>query len=118
VCALNAHWFEFIFGNQLGVILGPVLIGCHPYVTRAWIAIAIASTAVSHSGFVFGTMHIDAAHHDLHHEFFRCNYGVIGLCDWLLKTDASVLGFMPDKTEKLRHHRFGKHTNRTFSRMY
>ena len=29
ICALHTHWFEFIFSNQLGVALGPVLIGCH-----------------------------------------------------------------------------------------
>ncbi len=103
VCALYAHWFEFVVGNQLGVVLGPVLIGCHPYVTRAWLALALGGTALAHSGFVVATAAgnlFDASHHDLHHEFFHCNYGVLGLCDWLLRTDASYRGYIDAKAEK------------------
>ena len=102
ICALYAHWFEFIVCNQMGVVFGPVLLGCHPHVTRAWFALALASTAIAHSGFVFaGATRVDASHHDLHHEFLRCNYGVIGLCDWVFRTDASHRGFTAVKADKL-----------------
>jgi sterol desaturase/sphingolipid hydroxylase (fatty acid hydroxylase superfamily) len=107
VCALYAHWFEFGFGNQIGVVFGPALLGCHPYVARTWLALALGNTAIAHSGFVFADA-LDSLHHDLHHEFFKCNYGVLGLCDWLFKTDASDYGFTDAKNAKLERHAAAK----------
>jgi sterol desaturase/sphingolipid hydroxylase (fatty acid hydroxylase superfamily) len=109
VCAVYAHWFEFAFGNQIGVVFGPALLGCHPYVCRTWLALALGNTSIAHSGFVFAdSLHLDAWHHDLHHEFFKCNYGVLGLCDWLFKTDASDYGFTDAKKDKVQRHAAAK----------
>jgi len=102
VCAMYAHWFEFSFGNQIGVVMGPALIGAHPYVGRLWVFICLANTSIAHSGFSFVADVLDGMHHDLHHEFFKCNYGVTGLCDWLFGTDASDFRFDVAKADKLR----------------
>jgi sterol desaturase/sphingolipid hydroxylase (fatty acid hydroxylase superfamily) len=79
VCGLYAHWLEFALANQLGVVGGPVLVGCHPVTTRVWLSLALANVALSHAGFGFGD-------HDAHHETFQSNYGVFGACDRLFGT--------------------------------
>lgn len=72
VACVYANPIEFIVGNVGGVVLGPALTNCHPYSAGFWMAFALTSTSLSHSGyFAFG-----AQHHDLHHEHFDYNYGV------------------------------------------
>jgi sterol desaturase/sphingolipid hydroxylase (fatty acid hydroxylase superfamily) len=83
VCGLYAHWLEFALANQLGVVGGPVLVGCHPLTTRVWLSLALANVALSHAGFGFGD-------HDAHHETFQSNYGVFGACDKLFGTVRRV----------------------------
>lgn len=77
-----AHPFEFIVGNLLGVILGPILTNCHPLTSYVWITNALISTGGSHSGYTF----MGAAFHDAHHQYFDYNYGVGGALDYVLGT--------------------------------
>ena len=77
-----AHPFEFIVGNLMGVILGPILTNCHPITSYVWITNALISTGGSHSGYSF----MGAAFHDAHHQYFDYNYGVGGTLDYILGT--------------------------------
>lgn len=77
-----AHPIEYMVGNLLGVILGPILTKCHPLTSYVWIANAIVSTGGSHSGFSF----MGASFHDAHHQYFDYNYGVGGAIDYCIGT--------------------------------
>jgi methylsterol monooxygenase len=71
--SVYAHPIEFIVGNMLGVILGPILTNCHPITSYVWVFNALANTTgSSHSGHtIFG-----GKGHDIHHQYFDYNYGV------------------------------------------
>ena len=77
-----AHPFEFIVGNLMGVILGPILTNCHPLTSYVWITNALISTGGSHSGYIC----MGAGFHDAHHQYFDYNYGVGGTIDYLVGT--------------------------------
>jgi len=82
VACMYAHPLEFCIGNVMGVILGPALTNPHPYVAAFWMAFALTSTSMSHSGYLpFG-----ALHHDQHHEHFDYNFGVAVFMDKLFGT--------------------------------
>ena len=83
--------------------------GAHPLVIRLWYFIALFQVCYTHSGFDGFTDWMSgkpqnaiasAEHHDLHHEFFNCNYGVLGICDFLFRTRAEDFGF--DKAHNKR----------------
>lgn len=103
-CAVYAHPIEFAIGNFMGVALGPSLTGCHKYVGAAWYTLTMAGTCLTHSGYGFTP---DVHHHDMHHEYFNCNFGVTNFYDWLLGTDADALGF-----QKLKDARMSKEAKR------
>ena len=107
---MYAHWFEFIVGNQGGVCLGPAVMGAHPYVVRFWFFFTLFQVCYTHSGFdgfaewmradnLFGKG--SAEHHDMHHEYFNCNYGVMGVMDWLFKTTAEDYKFDESHKKKM-----------------
>ena len=78
IVAVYAHPLEFLIGNYMGVALGPVVTGCHPSVGVFWYTVTIFGTCMTHSGYDYwhGT-DLSAHHHDMHHEFFNCNFGVM-----------------------------------------
>lgn len=78
VSALYSHPFEHLFSNMLPVILAPKLAGLGEQATRLWFIIATINTLGAHSG------HNNL--HDKHHSEFNCNFGVIGLLDYLFGT--------------------------------
>jgi len=82
VASMYANPLEFAIGNQLGVVLGPFLTGCHPYTAYFWITNALFSTGASHSGYTF----FDCQTHDWHHEHFDYQFGVMGVWDSLCGT--------------------------------
>lgn len=77
-----AHPFEFVVGNLMGIILGPILTNCHPLTSYVWITNALISTGGSHCGYEF----MGAVFHDAHHQYFDYNYGVGGTIDYLVGT--------------------------------
>jgi methylsterol monooxygenase len=97
-CAVYAHPIEFGVGNFAGVALGPALTGCHMYVGAFWYAMTMFGTCLTHSGYGFTE---DVHHHDMHHEYFNCNFGVTNFYDWLLGTDAEHLGFQKMKNARM-----------------
>lgn len=72
VASMYAHPIEFIVGNLLGVVLGPILTRCHPLTSFVWIHNALMSTGGSHSGYKM----FYADFHDAHHQYFDYNYGI------------------------------------------
>ena len=78
-----AHPVEFIFGNLLGVILGPFLLNCHIYTICMWVCFALMSTGGSHSGYYI----LGGEEHDLHHKYNKYNYGTIGILDKIFNTN-------------------------------
>ena len=71
--SVYAHPIEFIFGNLLGVVLGPILTKCHPMTSYIWVFNALSNTTGSaHSGFTI----LAGKAHDIHHQYFDYNYGV------------------------------------------
>jgi len=98
LAAVYAHPIEFLVGNFAGVALGPALTGCHPSVGVVWYCLTMFGTTLTHSGYgVTSAVH----HHDMHHEFFNCNFGVSDLCDTMFSTTDRALGFAKKKEEKM-----------------
>lgn len=84
-----AHPLEYLLGNILTVVGGPLFIGSHAAFMWAWMALAIMGTCNGHSGYVFpGAPFKDSRSHDYHHYSFKKNYGTLGLLDWLLGTSG------------------------------
>ncbi|KAF4664441.1 hypothetical protein FOL46_004243 [Perkinsus olseni] len=77
-----AHPVEHVFSNVLPLIAGPLLLKTHVLFTGFWLQSALLSTLVAHSGYKY-LQSFNSALHDLHHERFNCNYGEIGLMDYL-----------------------------------
>ena len=72
VASMYAHPVEFVGGNLLGVVLGPILTRCHPLTSFVWIHNALMSTGGSHSGYKM----FYAEFHDAHHQYFDYNFGI------------------------------------------
>ncbi|KAF4729958.1 hypothetical protein FOZ62_006797, partial [Perkinsus olseni] len=90
-----AHPVEHVFSNVLPLIAGPLLLKTHVLFTGFWLQSALLSTLIAHSGYKY-LQSFNSALHDLHHERFNCNYGEIGLMDYLhgtyeIKVDESLL---------------------------
>ena len=96
VASVYAHPFEFLLGNLLGVILGPVLTNSHPTTALFWIMLALITTGASHSGYHL----LGADKHDLHHEKFDVNFGVIGIFDKIMGCDYET--WVKNKAERSR----------------
>ena len=84
-----AHPLEFLLGNIVPVVAGPILTGMHAHVVYMWTALAISATCVAHSGLSmpqYISPFKDAGFHDLHHSSFKNNYGTLGVLDWVFGT--------------------------------
>jgi sterol desaturase/sphingolipid hydroxylase (fatty acid hydroxylase superfamily) len=94
VASMYAHPLEFISGNLLGVVLGPMLTRCHPLTSYVWIHNALMSTGGSHSGYKM----FYADFHDAHHQYFDYNFG-IGLSSSSCTHTSILFAYTP-----LSHH--------------
>lgn len=82
ICSIYAHWIEALVGNTF-CIMGPAFyVNAHCSVWYAGMVIGWYSTITSHSGYGLPGQS-KANKHDLHHELFNCNYGTLGVLDWL-----------------------------------
>lgn len=75
---LYASYFENAVLNFFPVIISPIIVGLNPYYLPLWTVTATLSGVISHSL---------TYEHDIHHQKFVYNYGVIGLCDYLYGTN-------------------------------
>jgi len=82
VASMYAHWVEFLLNNLAGIILGPFFTNCHPYHTLFWLCFSLVNTGGAHSGYYC----FAGLKHDLHHELFNCNFGVLKIFDTICKT--------------------------------
>lgn len=73
---------ELYFGNILPVYLPLILLSSHSITVNVWIVVTTLNTIIlSHSGYK-----CLAGFHDLHHEKFNVNYGVLFLMDKIFGT--------------------------------
>ncbi|KAK1749666.1 fatty acid hydroxylase [Echria macrotheca] len=86
LAAQYAHPVEHLLANTLPVALPPLLLGTHMVTMWVFLAVTLVETSTVHSGYDF--LQGAARKHDAHHEKFTVNYGVVGLMDWILKTDS------------------------------
>ena len=82
ICAAYAHPIEFVFGNVACIALGPIVLNAHPYTCYVWFTLAMLSTCKGHCGYNI----FNARTHDLHHQYFHFNYGVLHFGDYLMNT--------------------------------
>lgn len=82
ICAIYAHWVEALIGNTF-CIMGPAFyVNSHCFVWYIGMVVGWFGTITGHSGYGL-PFHEKANTHDLHHELFKCNYGTLGILDWL-----------------------------------
>ena len=86
MAAIHCHPVELVAGDLLPVTLGLVLFRSHIFFVFMWICGTALGTQTHHSGYRFpwiaGGDH-QPEFHDAHHRKFSCNYGNIGLLDYL-----------------------------------
>ena len=69
------------------IALPPLILNSHAVTLFLFMALELAKSVVVHSGYDF--LAEAGRKHDLHHEKFVVNFGLIGLMDWLHKTDGT-----------------------------
>eukprot|EP00419_Tripos_fusus_P023599 CAMPEP_0172722488 /NCGR_PEP_ID=MMETSP1074-20121228/81613_1 /TAXON_ID=2916 /ORGANISM="Ceratium fusus, Strain PA161109" /LENGTH=258 /DNA_ID=CAMNT_0013548509 /DNA_START=45 /DNA_END=821 /DNA_ORIENTATION=+ len=97
LCALYFHPLEHVQASVIGI--APALIlGSHVAFYMLWLCVATYSVVLHHSGYDFEPYLPDSLRpfqsmtqqHDYHHAAFNKCYGIIGVLDWLLGTDAGL----------------------------
>lgn len=88
LAAAYAHPVEFLFSNVLPVLIGPMILHSHLFVSWLFTAIGILSTQMHHSGYAFPwyikiLLPKQPEYHDLHHQNSAGNFGVLGILDWI-----------------------------------
>jgi len=84
VAATDCHLLEHIFLNIFPALVGPLVAKAHYLVWFSWCCIAVVNTLFVHSGYKWSWL--SAKNHDHHHQFLKCQYGVLGILDWLHST--------------------------------
>lgn len=88
VAALYAHPAEILLSNLIPLVLGPIVLGSHPYVYWTWFVVSIINTLNAHCGYELPFMP-SPRFHDLHHRKFRHNYGILYMMDAAFGTLAA-----------------------------
>ena len=63
-----------------------MIIGCNYYFGCLWMAIALLEVHIGHTGHNVPGFN-DSVRHDMHHFGNICNFGPIGICDWIYGTE-------------------------------
>ncbi|KAG2373364.1 hypothetical protein C9374_012230 [Naegleria lovaniensis] len=96
-----AHPLEFLFGNVVPVLLGPVLMRTHLFWYWVWIAYKLLETSYVHSGFdfkLFGRLQFGTNEHAYHHSHYQDAYGAwYGLMDTMFRTTNHFKEYMKKK---------------------
>ncbi|CAB9518634.1 C-4 methylsterol oxidase [Seminavis robusta] len=79
--AVRVHFVETIF-NVIGILGGPLLMGCHPMVTLSSFTFTVANAFISHTDY----FDFHNSNHILHHKRSDCNYGLTGMMDYIFGT--------------------------------
>ena len=87
--ALYCHPIEFLISNLIPLTSGFLIFGIDIYFVLIWIVGACLGTQYHHSGYrhiLNFTFDDNPNFHDLHHKYFNCNYGHLGILDRLHRT--------------------------------
>ncbi len=77
--AIYCHPIEFLFGNVLPVVLGPLIYQeCDNVTLCVWAALAAFTTVCAHSGYIILDKKMT---HLLHHRYVTNRFGIFGLFD-------------------------------------
>ena len=87
IAARYAHPVEDVLANVFPVFLGPLVMGSPLVFWWIWLALALVSTVISHSGYHFPYLP-SGEYHDFHHLKFDTNYGAFGFLDAVHGTDV------------------------------
>jgi methylsterol monooxygenase len=85
--SVYSHPLEYVISNIVPVIAGPMITQAHTLTSSLWVVIATFVTVVHHSGYHLPWLP-SSEFHDFHHLKVNCNYGILGILDWLHGTDA------------------------------
>lgn len=66
IACIYCHPLEHMVVNLLPVVAGPLLAGSHVTVAWVWLAMAITTTTITHSGYHFPFL-LSSERHDYHH---------------------------------------------------
>ncbi|KAF4671195.1 hypothetical protein FOZ61_005418 [Perkinsus olseni] len=80
--ALHSHPIDQIVTNVTPILAGTIIMQSHILTFTLWLTFAFINTLVSHSGYDHIFV-LNPEMHDLHHERGNCNYGVLGILDYL-----------------------------------
>lgn len=84
---LYAHPIENIGLNLFSVFVSPLIVGLKYPLLKFWFIGAMIVPVFSHCGYRFiGLFERLNKSHDLHHKLYNCNFGVLGLFDYLYRT--------------------------------
>ena len=107
------HFAEHLLGNLMPIFAGAILLGSHPVTIVLWIGLGVTNALHTHSGYHFPWMAY-SLHHDYHHYRVRGNYGVLGVLDWLLKTDGPFMtlhkNYRSEQTQRDEHKKSGQYS--------
>ncbi|XP_063706618.1 fatty acid hydroxylase domain-containing protein 2-like [Culicoides brevitarsis] len=78
---------EHIFCNIVSNTIGLVVMRSNLFTACLWLTHAMLRTLANHSGYKF-PFYYDPRSHDYHHLKFNRYYGVLGIMDWIHKTDV------------------------------
>eukprot|EP01006_Ploeotia_vitrea_P044696 TRINITY_DN66853_c0_g1_i1.p1 TRINITY_DN66853_c0_g1~~TRINITY_DN66853_c0_g1_i1.p1 ORF type:complete len:201 (+),score=8.41 TRINITY_DN66853_c0_g1_i1:66-605(+) len=87
--ATYSHPVEMVVSNLIPAFAGPLLCGTHLYTFLGWITFALLGSQQHHCGYKFPWDTREPTFHDYHHEAFTCNFGIVGVLDWLHGTDQA-----------------------------
>lgn len=100
-CSVAAEYaapLELIFGNIFVVLAGPAIFKFHAVVWCVFLALAIHSTTMSHSGYWYLSRNL--WFHDHHHRVNIGNYSSLGWIDAVLGTDKAWRRMKEKEKEK------------------
>jgi sterol desaturase/sphingolipid hydroxylase (fatty acid hydroxylase superfamily) len=86
LAAIYCGPIEMVFSNLIPFLGISVIYRFHVFFAYCWVANAIMGTQVHHSGHKWPWITVldhQPNVHDLHHELFNCNFGNIGILDYL-----------------------------------
>lgn len=101
IASESAHPIEFLLGNLVPVVAGPLLVRAHIFTFLLWLTVRIFETVDAHCGYEFPwsparllPFSITTAHHEYHHRHNQGCYGsMFMILDSLYGTDKSFIEF-------------------------
>uniref|UniRef100_A0A7S4SMG9 Fatty acid hydroxylase domain-containing protein n=1 Tax=Alexandrium monilatum TaxID=311494 RepID=A0A7S4SMG9_9DINO len=87
IAALYFHPLEHCV-TLFDALMPSLLLGLHPDTHRLWVCLSTLGVVLHHSGLEWPLDSLPpfesmVVQHDLHHKYTSCNYGVLGVLDWL-----------------------------------